>query len=263
MRATSVAVAGRSPYPQQLARIGRFPASIATLNALPRSSTTPRYSATVRQRHSTPGSTSTIDSRARSSPGSTETPNGATPRPQLPMTSVVIPCRILLGTRGELSTATSEWPCESTKPGATTRPVQDAAGRRPWQVADRDDPVPGDPNVRTPRRAAAAVDHGPSGDQQVQGGAGVGSGDGVVPVMKRCHVSRPRAYRPQPWMVWATDGIQSRTAAGAVVRLYRPNSATPALFASVILPSSTSRLAWCTGHSVCTSMILSRATVAL
>src|SRR5580698_9667211 len=240
MPATSVAVAGRSPYPQQLARIGRFPASIATLNALPCASTTPRYSATVRQRHSTPGSTSTIDSRERSSPGSTETPNGATPRPQLPMTSVVIPCRILLGTRGELSTATSEWPCASTKPGATTRP-----------------------GTSRPRRAAAAVDHGPSGDQQVQGRAGVGSGDGVVPVMKRCHVSRPRAYRPQPWMVWATDGIQSRTAAGAVVRLYRPNSATPALFASVILPSSTSRLAWWTGHSVCTSMILSRATVAL
>jgi hypothetical protein len=43
--------------------------------------------------------------------------------PQLPVTSVVTPCKILLSALGSSSDVTSEWVWMSMKPGATTWPL--------------------------------------------------------------------------------------------------------------------------------------------
>ena len=61
--------------------------------------------------------------RIRASMNGRETSDtGAYVQPQLPTTSVVTPCRIVLCAVGFVRIVKSLWLCGSTKPGQTTRP---------------------------------------------------------------------------------------------------------------------------------------------
>ena len=96
-----------------------------------------------------------------------------------PVSSVVMPCMILLATRLSRSTQYSDWPSMSMKPGATTRPrgVDAARGGERVVVAHRRDAAADDADVGGKPRRAGAVDDAAAGDEQVARGRLTRRGD--------------------------------------------------------------------------------------
>ncbi len=94
---------------------------------------------------------------------------GASPRPQLPTTWVVVPWVRALGACGADSRVRSLWVWMSTNPGQTTRPVASttvraSAGRF---GGDGDDAVPVDGDVGRAGRRAGAVDDEATTEEEV------------------------------------------------------------------------------------------------
>ena len=112
----------------------------------------------------------------------------------MPTTTVVTPCRRVLGISGSTNGDRSEWLCTSMKPGETDQPPSvDRAGarrRRVGAVTDRGDPIAGHRHPSGDARRSGAVDDGGVRDQEVH---------------RRATLTQPRVSR------WAgTRGTRSR-----------------------------------------------------
>ena len=96
---TSSAVAARSSPPSTNRRSGVWPMKAPTLRRLARSSMAARYSGKLSKHQSMPLSSASIDmpstfSSVRTIVSRCSGRVGATPKPQLPMTTLVTPCQL-------------------------------------------------------------------------------------------------------------------------------------------------------------------------
>ena len=116
MRSISPAVAARSiaASPMTHRRTGECPTSAATLTAVPRPSTASRYSGKVSNGHSVPNPEVSASKLMPSTFSSVRNTSarcsgrvGATPKPQLPIMTVVTPCQ------GEIESIRSQNTCAS------------------------------------------------------------------------------------------------------------------------------------------------------
>ena len=96
---------------------------------------------------------------------------GASPCPQFPTATVVIPCITLDCARPSTSSVKSACEWMSTMPGVTTIPVTSITSRAPAGATSVPTAViraAVDRHVRPPRRATGAVHDGPAAQQQVR-----------------------------------------------------------------------------------------------
>ncbi len=99
MASTSSALAARSSPPSTNSRSGVWPMKAPTLRRLARPSSAARYSGKVSKHQSMPASRASVDmpstfSSVRTIVSRCSGRVGATPNPQLPMTTLVTPCQL-------------------------------------------------------------------------------------------------------------------------------------------------------------------------
>src|SRR5262249_1865167 len=157
-----------------------------------------RNSAYVVHRHSMPASIASAEMssarwRLRMTRARSALAQGARVKPQLPMTTLVMPCQQDDVPSGSQNTWASMWVWPSTKPGQTTRPSASMTSRRLQDATDGGDAPLLHAHVGAIARQTGAIHHPAILDHEVKGHPT------VLPVLKPGHRSPSKwAYGTPP-----------------------------------------------------------------